>query len=230
MVRVKLEYIIESIIANRGYAIWYDGVYTTYHQFFRVCINDGIAIVTAIILCVTALYYNRSKPPATTKYLISNARHTVRDGDGSQAATIDESPISNARHTVWYGDGSQTATIIEGMNTNAHYAVWERDGCQTATTIECTVSYARYAVRDGDRSQAAATRECILSNARHVTWNRDGGQSTAIRESAIANARYAIWDSCAFAADYQCVRTRLNDGIAIITTVILCIAALYYDR
>ena len=39
--------------------------------------------------------------------IISNARHTIGDGDGGKARAIRERMISNARHAVADGDGGK---------------------------------------------------------------------------------------------------------------------------
>jgi len=43
--------------------------------------------------------------------MISNARHTVGDGDGGKARAISERTTSNARHATAYGDGGKARAI-----------------------------------------------------------------------------------------------------------------------
>ena len=49
-------------------------------------------------------------------------------------------------------------------------------------------------------------------------------------ESIISNARHAVGDNCVLTTCYQCIGCCLDNGIAVITTIVFCIATFYYHR
>ena len=53
--------------------------------------------------------------------IISNARHTIGNGDGGQARAFIESLTSNGRHAVADGDGGQARAIKERIISNGCY-------------------------------------------------------------------------------------------------------------
>ena len=64
-----------------------------------------------------------SEAAAIIESLVSNACHTLGDGDGFEATAIIESLVSNACHTLGDGDGGQAAAIPESPFSNACHAI-----------------------------------------------------------------------------------------------------------
>ena len=86
---------------------------------------------------------------AIVERTLANARYTVGNRDGGQAATTTERALANARHTVWNCDGGQAATILECPIANALYTIGNRDGGQAATTMKRSIPYRRNEIAIG---------------------------------------------------------------------------------
>ena len=64
-----------------------------------------------------------SEATAIIESPVSNARHTLGDGDGGQAAATIESSVSNVRHALGDGDGGEATAIQESITFNCCYCI-----------------------------------------------------------------------------------------------------------
>ena len=117
--------------------------------------------------------------------------------------------------------------MIESLTSNARYAVGDSDGLEGGAIFERRTSNARYAVADSNRGEGVAIFESIISNARYAVGDSDGLEGGATMESIISNARHAVGDNCVLTTCYQCIGCCLDNGIAVITTIVFCIATFY---
>ncbi len=67
--------------------------------------------------------FDQGQASATGERKISNARHTVGDGDGGKARAIPERLVSYFGHAVWYGNACQAGAILKHTASNAGHAV-----------------------------------------------------------------------------------------------------------
>ena len=99
--------------------------------------------------------------------MVSNAPHTVGDGDGGEASAVMERIPSNTRHAVGDGNGGKAGAACERPIYDTCHAIGEGNGGKAGAARERTAFNARHAVGDGDGSEASAARESTVSDALH---------------------------------------------------------------
>ena len=151
---------------------------------------------------------------ATPKGGLTNAGHTLGDGDTGQVTATREGRAADTGHAG--GDNCVhttcnqrvSACLYDGIAIITRIVVCilclNTNGGQAAATREGRAADAGHAGGDGDGGQAAATREGRAADAGHAGGNGDGGQATATREGIVTNASHSV--SRAIISD----RTRYN--------------------
>ena len=172
---------VERFIANTRYTTvgWDDTCIAPQNQCFVLGVDKAVVLAVVVGVSVTHCYM-------------------------CQAATIRERIPPNARYTVGNRDGGQAAAIVERLCANACYATVGRNNACLAPQNQCFVLGVDKAVVlaavDGvsfthcDTCQSATTGERKLANTCYTFWNRDGGQPAAIGERSSANACYTFWN------------------------------------
>ena len=150
--------------------------------------------------------------------------------DSAYSSAFFERKVSNARNGIRDGDGGKAGTIPERIVRNARDGIRDANRGKAGTRIERLVFNARNRIRDGDRGKAGTTIKRHVSNARDGIRDVDRGKAGTTIERRASNARDGIRDVSIHASRYQCVCTRLNNGIAFISTVIVWISFFYCYR
>ena len=99
--------ITESIISNTPYAIGDSGSLTPCNKRIGSRLNDCIAILSAIIGCITAFDYHRCKRRTIVERKISNTCYAIRDGNGGEGGATSKSTIFNSRYAVRNSNGGE---------------------------------------------------------------------------------------------------------------------------
>ena len=128
---------------------------------------------------VDGIYYNITSNENMTVEVTYRGYYLLFMVAKAYLHTFKKSRVSNARHTVGNRDGGQAAATRESTVSYARHAVANRDGGQAAASRESRASYARHAVGNRDGGQAAASRVFaslflsaiyILNGRKVVTW------------------------------------------------------------
>ena len=139
---------IESTPSNARYAVGDGGILATNNKSIGSSFDNSITILTTIVVGVSIFHYNRSKPRAPRKSLISNARDAIRDGNRGEGGATIESKISNALYAIGDSKGGQGGTAREGLQSNARYAGSDADRGKGSTACKSKISNILHTIRD----------------------------------------------------------------------------------
>lgn len=115
---------------------------------------------------------------AEHKGLFSNARYTIGNYDGGEAAATPECTISDVRHALGNSDVGKSYAIPESITSNARHALRDGDSGKVATNIECIVFNRSHALGNVDGGETFTITECIGTNAFHILGDNSLGTTS----------------------------------------------------
>ena len=126
----------ESIIADGSHRIGNDCIFTTCYQSIGFCLNDGITVVSRIILSIGFIHCNGFRVLDSAEGTFTDSCYAVGNVDGCQIIGTIESPIADGGHRVGNGDGGEAVAPRESIITDSRYAVGDVDRCQITAFIK----------------------------------------------------------------------------------------------
>ena len=94
--------ITKSIFSNMCYALGDNCIPAPYNQLVIGCFNEGITIISRIIMCITGINFYRSEAAAPCEGISSDSGYTLGNNNWCQIRTIIESIICNGCYALWY--------------------------------------------------------------------------------------------------------------------------------
>ena len=130
--------------------------------------------------------------------------------------------------------GNINVTVVSAVE---HIVAQRRWGCginryggEAVAIVESLGTDGDDGARNGDSGEIAAKIKSHLPDGGNVVRNSDGGETAAMRERHVAYGGDAAWNYRGLAAPHYLVGCGTNNGIAVVTTVVYCIALIHHDR
>ena len=117
----------------------------------------------------------------------SNARDTIRDGNGGKGGALSESKMSNVRY------GVRNYQVLDFLVINIE--IMRKPYRIGVSITKLNIAPICYITGIIGFSKGGATRESSISNARDTIRDGDGAKAGAFQESRTSNARNAARDS-----------------------------------
>ena len=119
----------------------------TPHQNVKVCLNNGIAVTSTVIMGIALINHNRCQAATVTKGGAGDGGNGGGDGDGGDADTSIEGVVADGCDGGGDGDGGEATATVEGVVADGCdgvgdavmlYAIWDNNIAIYITIIVTT--------------------------------------------------------------------------------------------